>query len=335
MKKLLIGLIVLALLLALLLPAGVGLLLQSRGQAALVEDMPEARIDWQRGWTRSRVEMETESWRAMIRLRHAPLSPPGWLAGDGRVTLFEPPAVFDVQAHVTPAIGLRGSAEAPSIRIDGPVGWSAEQPRVAIEALAERTFSFDAAIASVLGADGLGNRLALNQTALEIDVRPEDTRFDRAAVDLRLTRAGHPPSHLRLRISRIDHQALVLLLQSVEQLIAAEPDSAAASLAMVGVLSAWSELAAAGVTVDLESLVIDGELRLNGRWTPATREFVLEGGGPAELALDWAAAVIGLGNALAPEAARAGARALLEELVVEQDGVSVNSGSISVRIGPV
>jgi len=332
MKKLLMILGVLVLLAVVLLPAGVGLLVQSRAQPGLVEDMPDATIDWQRGWTRSTVDVDTEVWRAALRLRHTPLSPPGWLSGEGRVTLLEPPTVVDLQGRVTPGLGLVGRAEAPLIRFDGPVGWNAEQPRVSIELHQQQSVRLEIDIDTVLGADGLGNRLALDEVALEIDLRPEDQRFEQARVDLHLTRAGQPPSRLSLHISRIDREALIRLRQSLEQLMAAEPNSAGASLAMVGVVSAWSELATAGMHAELESLVLDGELQLTGRWTPATREFVLQGGGPAEPALEWAAAIIGLDRAIAPGLARAEAHALLD-MLVEQNWISLDEGIITVRVG--
>lgn len=325
MKKLILILVLLtAVAVVLGLPAAVGWFVQDRISAVTSEQLPDARVEWDQGWFRSGVRIEDEAFDARLDFRHA--SPgTGWLSVDGLVNLVDMTAAIDIDARMSLGGTLSVNAQAPALDIPGPVTWQYDAPAVRVVAEQGGDTRASGSAEGLLIVDGIGNRLAFAEPRLDVNLTSESMQFASGRLSLTARRVGRAESRLVIGLSSISAVAAAELVQSLRQLADAEPDSTAARLGAIGAASAWQQLAAAGLTIELEELVLDGQAHLAGQWQPGTRTLALAGQGERATIIDWWSNITGLTGQLPPEEARSIARQGLEDLIAQGTVTMVSS----------
>jgi len=331
MKRALILLLLLLVLAALALPAAIGGLLQDQAETALRERWPDAEVRWQRGWTRSSVEIEADEWRGRIDIRQLPLNPPGLLALSGRITLAEPAATIDLDGRVGAQLRLQLQLDSAAITLQTQALWQWHAPRLVVNADRRGRLSLDLESRQLQVHDGLGNRLTLERPRLRLRTEPQDSETTSIDLQLDLSRIGQAPSRLVLQAESVDRQALAELLESGRELSRSEPESAAAGVAAIGALGAWQQLLAGGLQLRVAPLELESSFRLESQWQPAKRRLQLVGGGPEATLLDWAGPIIGLQQEISPTLARERARELLGALE-PQHGIVRAGGELKIDI---
>ncbi|MBL39464.1 MAG: hypothetical protein CMP07_13755 [Xanthomonadales bacterium] len=331
MKKLILVLVlVTAVTVVLGVPAAIGLFVQ-KGISSTVEDrLPDARVAWDRGWFRSGVRIDDEDFNARLNFRHA--SPgAGWVSVDGLVNLVETAAAIDIDAKVSLGGTLTVNAKAPALDMPGPVTWQYDAPSLRVVAEQGGDTSVYGTAEGLLILDGIGNRLAFAGPVLEFKLTSESMQSASGRLSVSARRVGQAESRLVVNIDSISMPAMAELVQALHQLAGAEPDSTAAGLGAIGAASAWQQLAAAGLTVELEELVLDGQARLSGLWVPDDRNLILTGEGDRATIADWWANIAGLAQQAPPEEARSAARQGLEGLAA-QGAITLGRRQVTVNI---
>lgn len=325
MKKLILILVLLtAVAVVLGLPAAVGWFVQDRISAVTSEQLPDARVEWDQGWFRSGVRIEDEAFDARLDFRHA--SPgTGWLSVDGLVNLVDMTAAIDIDARMSLGGTLSVNAQAPALDIPGPVTWQYDAPAVRVVAEQGGDTRASGSAEGLLIVDGIGNRLAFAEPRLDVNLTSGSKQSASGRLSLTARRVGRAESRLVIGLSSISAVAAAELVQSLRQLADAEPDSTAARLGAIGAASAWQQLAAAGLTIELEELVLDGQAHLAGQWQPGTRTLALAGQGERATIIDWWSNITGLTGQLPPEEARSIARQGLEDLIAQGTVTMVSS----------
>lgn len=312
------------------LPAAIGWFLHDRLSATVDEALPDARVAWDRGWYRSGLRVEDDGFSARLRFRHA--SPgAGWLSLDGLVTLADWAAAIDLDARLALDGTLSATAEAPTLEVPGPVTWRYEAPALALTAKRGGDSALSGAAGKLLVFDGIGNRLAFVDPSLEVRMQSESIRTASASLELTTQRVGEAESRLTVQLESIDEIALAELLQALGQLAGAEPGSAQAGFGAIGAASAWQQLVAAGLRIEIEELALDGKLSLAGHWQPENKEFLLTGEGRRDTLVDWWSGITGLARHLQPEQARAAARLGLQDLAA-RGAIRLDQGRVSVDL---
>lgn len=331
MKKLILILVLLTVLVIVLgLPAAIGWFVHDRLSATAAERLPDAQIEWNRGWFRSGMRVEDEDFSARLDFRHA--SPgAGWFSVDGLVTLSEWAAAIDLDARLALDGTLSARANAPRLDVPGPVSWRYEAPELSLTASRGGDTELSGAADGLLIVDGIGNRLAFSEPKLEFRMQSESMLTSSARVTLVARRLDRPESRIAVRLESIDEFAMAELIEALRQLAGAEPGSTTTGLAAIGVASAWQQLAAGGLVIDIEELVLDGALSLSGRWAPGKRQFALEGEGARATAEDWLASITGLAEQLPPEQARRDVRATLQDLA-GQGAITLDRQQIAIDL---
>ena len=310
-------------------PAAIGWFVHDRLSSALTEELPDAQVDWNRGWFMSGLRVEDQAFSARLDFRHAsPAS--GWLSVDGLVTLAEWAAAIDLDARIALDGTLSANASAPRLDVPGPVTWRYASPALALTASRRGDSRLSGDADQLLIFDGIGNRLTLIEPALELRVQSEADRKASGRLEFTAHRAGQGESRLVVTLQSIDTAAFAELMQSLGQMAGTEPGSASAGMGAIGAASAWQQLVKAGLRLEIEQLVLDGALSLSGHWQPEGKDFRLTGEGRRETLLDWWSSIAGLAGQLQPERARAASRLSLQDLAdtgtirLEGDRLSVD-----------
>lgn len=331
MKKLILILVlVTAVTVALGLPAAIGWFVQKGISNTIDDRLPDARMEWDRGWFRSGVRIEDEDFNARLDFRHA--SPgSGWISVDGLVNLVEMAAAIDVDAKMSLGGTLTVNAQAPALDVAGPVTWQYDAPSLRLVAEQGGDTSVHGTAEGVLIVDGIGNRLAFSEPVLDFQLTSESMQTASGRLTLTARRVGQAESRIVVNLSSINATAVAELVQALRQLAGAEPDSTAAGLGAIGAASAWQQIAASGLKVELEELVLDGQARLAGQWVPDDRQLRLTGEGERATIVDWWSNIVGLAQQLPPEEGRGVARKALEELAA-QGAITLGRRQVTVNI---
>lgn len=324
MKKTLIVLTLLVITVVVLgIPALIGSLIHGQAARPLDEALPDAEIQWDRGWFRSALSIADDELRANFDFGHASLTPPGWLTVDGRAILGGLDAAVDVSGRIGPMLDARLKASAPTLTVPGIVTWRYTGPGLELTTGNDR-IDLRGTAETLRIADSLGNELVLSDAELTGGVAESDTADIAIRVAVSASRSGLPTSRAVVEFDPVDPRALEQVVQSLSGLSSSEQGSASAGLAAIGLASAWQQLGEAGLIVRLETLELDGDLQVRGRWVPGQRLLEIEGEGARDALLAWWSRIDGLIRQVPPSAARAAADAALADL--ERDGKVRRSG---------
>jgi len=331
MKKLILILVLItAVTVVLGVPAAIGLFVQKGISNTLDDRLPDARVAWDRGWFRSGVRIDDQDFNARLDFRHA--SPgAGWVSVDGLVNLIDLAAAIDIDAKMSLGGTLTVNAEAPALDIPGPVTWRYDAPSLRLVAEQGGDTSVSGEARGLLIVDGIGNRLAFAEPVLDFKLTSESMQTASGQLTLTARRVGLAESRIVVSLRSINATAVAELVQALRQIAGAEPDSTAAGLGAIGAASAWQQLAAAGLTVELEELVLDGQARLSGRWLPGDRKLTLTGEGDRTTIADWWSNIIGLAQQIPPEQARSTIRQSLEDLAA-RGAITLGRSQVTVNI---
>jgi len=249
----------------------------------------------------------------------------------GLINLVAAAAAIDIDARVSLGGTLTVNAQAPALDVPGPVTWQYDAP--SLRAVAEQggDTRVSGTADGLLVVDGIGNRLAFAEPVLDFKLDSESMQTASGRLTLTARRVGRPESRIMVNISSINANAIAELVQALRQLAGAEPESAAAGLGAIGAASAWQQLAAAGLTVELDELVLDGQARLSGRWIPDNRQLTLNGEGDRATIVDWWSNIVGLAQQIPPEEGRSRARQTLEDLAA-QGAITLGRRQVTVNI---
>ena len=280
---------------AVLAPGLLGWFVHQRSSALLAESWPDATVRWQRGWFASRLEAADGQAHLVLDLRHPPLDLSAPLTADGTLTLAEPAARIALDTALGWSFHLEVAARADDLRSSAAISIRAERPRLALWR------GRDGALDLRIEADGVAlagppdARLDTRDVVLTSAFDGDDPgRFE---LDLSAARSGRPASRLRVVAERIDAERAGALGDALGAALAAPPDSATASIAWLGVASAWEQLARAGLVLELAPLALDGEARVEGRWAPADGPSNWQGGGDLAAVEAWLVPILGLARA--------------------------------------
>lgn len=331
MKKLIVILVLLTAVTAVLgLPAAVGWFVQQGISNTVDERLPDARMEWDRGWFRSGVRIEGEDFNARLDFRH--VSPDaGWFSVDGLINLVEMTAAIDLDARLSLGGTLTVDAQAPALDVRGPVTWQYDAPSLRLVAKQGGDTSLSGSADGLLIVDGIGNRLAFAEPVLDFTLTSESMQTASGRLTLTARRLGKPESRIIVNLASINATAVAELVQALRQLAGAEPESAAAGLGAIGAASAWQQLAADGLTVELEELVLDGQARFSGQWIPDQRQLTLNGQGDRATIVDWWSNIVGLARQIPPEEGRTAARQALEDLAAK-GAIALDRSEVTVDI---
>lgn len=279
----------------LLIPGLLGRVVHDQTSTWLAESWPEATVRWQRGWFASRVEAADRDAHLVLEARHTVFDPAGPLSAEGTLTLARPETRVALDGRLTWSMDTELSARAPSLRANETIAVEADQLRGDLRR--SRDGALDLRLAATrLDLDGPPDaQLALRDSILTLTSNGTDPGT--LLFDLSATQPGRPSSRLSIRAEQIDPELGQVLLDALAVAIETPPGSASASIAWLGVASAWEQLARAGLTIELEPLALNGQLRIDGRWTPAEGPPAWTGGGSRQAIEDWLVPILGLARA--------------------------------------
>lgn len=313
MKKALIILALLAIAIWLvILPGLVGLYIKRSLPAWLDESGPLSLTEQRSGWFSSSLKLDGPDWQLSARARHVPPTQAAWLelAGQLQPAWLEQPLDFDG------ALGLSGNSQ---LQLNTDRLATRTEPAIAagasdliLQQSAPGQVEAHLALAALSLEDTLGNRLMPGDSRLTLNWHRIDPAHSSLHLNMKLDES---PSKLMLRVEPIAIEPARELIQGIEQLQQARPETIDQQMALLTIAGAWQQLAEAGLVIELGELSLDAETRLAGRWVTADGLPVVQGAGQLETLLDWAASLIGLSRGISPEMAEREARGWLTSLV--------------------
>ncbi|MDX1626311.1 MAG: hypothetical protein R3323_07345 [Wenzhouxiangellaceae bacterium] len=313
MKKALIVLLLMAIVVA-AIPAVVGAILANELPDAARQQWPDARVDWDGGWLRSRLRIDDPELEVDATFHHLSISPAAWITFEGRAIPMEPAGVIDFSGFLGLAGRLTARASAPSLDVDDRARWNWQgltgEVDVARDGEAVGTLRAD----RLTIRDALGNQLQLAEIGLDLGWSQPGERTGRLDLDLSARRDAQPSSRLAISAREVTVAAAAELGGALARLASADPRTAGGGLDALGAASAWQQLVAGGLELRLETLVLDEVVEASGRWTPAAGPLRLDGRGALPTLVDWWSTVLGLSAELRPREARDQVRAAVADL---------------------
>ena len=312
-------------------PAGVGQLL-ARWAPEIMEDWtPEARLDIQTGWMRSALALELpDGTRFEGIIRHLPLLPPGWLAASGQLAIPDAEDPFDVRGRMGLLGGIDFNAHHGNLEIRDQIRLRMEPVRMDLDAtLGGKHLTIVSAAFQV--DDELGNDLAFADLRADLNWHHDHDGLH-AELVMVAERSDKGPSRLSAQARNVDPESAAELIEYWSRAARAERDSATERMAQIGILGAWQALQDAGIQLRLDSLELDGEFILEGRWmaTDSGLESRVHGQGTAETLMDWLVPISALSMQVGPDDGAVFADDLLEALT-EEGWVTRSDGELVFR----
>lgn len=335
LRTLLLGLIALLALVLVLAPGILGLVVHRQVDGWLDENWPEATVRWQRGWLSSRVEAADGQTRVALDLHHPPLDGRGLLRAEGPMNLADPDTRTELDVMVDAVLDWP-----MDLHVDATTGPIQRRDTVAVDA-APAQLAFTRARDGAVDLRLVGDRLTLNRTGAALDLRDVSLHLatdgrdpGRATLALDTRRDGATAtSRLQFEVDGIVADRAAAWTEALVAALDAPPGSTSASLAWVGVASAWEQLARAGLSMRLAPLALDGRAELTGRWHPADNDLVLDGGGELSAVRAWLVPIFALATGEPVETLRE-EFALQVDALDEQAGVEVDGARFRVRWPP-
>ncbi len=295
------------------MPALVGAFLRGWLPDWIEETAPAAEASYQVGWFSTRLDVSDQNLVADLRARHFPPFGLAWVDLSGTIhTDFA-----DNGLRVAGQLGLTGRTD---VRLNADAMTLASEPDIqtanaglVFTQLVDGGAHVILDLTSLLMADRLGNHLNPDQLLARLDWTPLDEDHAHLELDLQLTGPGM--ARLSLIAAPVHREAMAELLDGIEQLRAARPDTVDQQFALLTIAGAWQQLALAGLELDLREFSLAGDTVFRGLWRTGSSWPEIEGTGDINELLDWLVPIIGLSRQLSPEAAEHEARAWLVELV--------------------
>lgn len=304
MKRLLTVLLLLLIALTICAPGIVGWIAHQRINESLAENWPDARVRWDRGWLESRVQASDDRTHIDIDLDHVPFDLSGWLIATGTLNLAEPETRFDLAGRLGWLGDVLVNVGSDAIALGGPL--ETELAGLQLRLTLNPTGTFDATLSgdrlSMRADNGPGDRELVVFGAPELTIDWSGTDPATAGLGLTARRTGHGQSRLDLSVRSIERAQMNELVTSLAGAAGAEPGSTRARFGMIGAASAWQQLVAQGIELQLESLELDGQARFDGRWAPRESALRIDGEGAIDPVIEWWATIAALssGRAIAP-----------------------------------
>ncbi len=328
MKKFLILIVVLLGAAVAAAPAAVGWLLHDRLENWARENTGQVMVDQNRGWMRSSTRVRGQGFDLDLQFRHGTVGPPSLLLFEGLARFEGLAATLELSGRVSGGGTLHLDAVAGELDVSGDVVWRFRRPRLRLVASRAGMTNIEAGSELLSVFDGLGNSLALEPVQLEIEVQADDS-VAAAALRVEARRPGEDESHLELALSEVDRASLDETIEHLRALLAAQPDSGAQAMAVVGILNGWQQMIDRGLRLDRATIQLDGEFRARGEWRPGSEGFRVRGGGPRRNFREWWANLHGLSQRLPPGAARREIDDRLRQLA-EQGWLSADGNRIEL-----
>lgn len=275
MKKTLIILVLLAALIWLLvMPAAVGAYLRTWVPDWLDELGVGDRSQFESGWFASDLTI-TDALTVDIQARHFPPLGLRWinLAGQLNSPLSDQP--FDLRGHLSLQGRSRFDINGPNLAIDGNPRIGAGPVSLQLDQPLDATSTLRADIDQWVIEDTLDNSLLAER--LETTLSWQGMDDDHLRLSLVLSAAEPAGIELQLSAEPVQREALAGLIEGLQQLNQAPPDSTAQQFALLTVASAWQQLTSAGLVIELDELTVGSENRFTGRWDTRSGQPVIQG----------------------------------------------------------
>jgi len=275
MKKTLIILILLgALLWLLVMPAAVGAYLRTWVPDWLDELGVGDRSQFESGWFASDLTI-ADALTVDIQARHFPPLGLRWINLGGQLSSPLSDQPFDLHGHLSLQGRSRFDISGPNLAIDGDPRIGAGPVSLQLDQPLDATSTLTADIDQWVIEDTLDN--ALQTERLEMTLSWLDLDDDHLRLALVLSAAEPADIELQLSAEPVQREALAGLIEGLQQLNQAPPDSTAQQFAMLTVASAWQQLTSAGLVIELDELTLGSENRFTGRWDTNAGQPVVQG----------------------------------------------------------
>lgn len=284
-KVFIIGLLLALSVWLLLLPGVVGIYLRDAVPDWLAEWSSPEEAGYHPGWFGSELTWQPEpDLRLRLSVRHFPPLRAGWLglAGSLELPLSSRPA--DLRGHLGLTGGWHLHATAADFRpiADGPMqarglalnlSQTAGQPRTLLLSVDELNLQPH--------SPGLSD---LRVRALQ---RSTDTDLVHVALETEISDQELGTAGLRLQAGPIPPEQLGLLFQGLGQLAESTPGSISEGMALMTLVGAWQEMAAAGLVIDIERLQLGPDIEFRGRWVATRANPEVTGSGRLDELAEW------------------------------------------------
>lgn len=261
----------------LIMPAVVGLYLRDAVPEWLAEWSAPEQASFRPGWFGSELTWQPEAdLRLSLNARHFPPLRIGWLQLDGELEapLSTRPVLIDGHLGLTGGWHVHATAEDLQPLADSAV--EARELRINLSQTAGQPFS-----------------LLLNAKELTLDKgsppfsdlrvrglsRPLEGDRMRIGLDIELQAPELGAGRLTVRAGPIHPDQIDLLFQGLSQLAESTPGTMSEGMALITLVGAWQEMAAAGLVIELERLEFGASTRFEGRWIATRPEPVITGSG--------------------------------------------------------
>lgn len=324
-KVLIIGLILVAAIWLLVMPALVGLSLRERVPMWLEDGALPPQSEYRPGLFSSHLKLADGGLvQGRIQARHLPFPGSAWIDLTGTLTTGHHNDRLDL-------IGRFGVSGAMDLRLTSPELSFSDQPhiqtgqtRISLDRNRRGSTRVDLDLADLRLADAHGNDLTFTRAEGEIHWRQRGEAPASLAAQITLTGSRHGDLRLTFDAAPIDMQALSEMSSGIDQLRRARPDSLEQTLAMLTIGGAWQQLAAAGLTITVHEIGFDDRASFQGQWQTTNPQPEISGEGGIEALLDWFGPIIGLARSIDSQRAEQEARAWITALV-DRDWMRVDA----------
>lgn len=303
-------------------PGLLGLVVHRQVSAWLADSWPDASVRWQRGWFSSRVEAADGQAHVALDIRHSPLDLDGPLLAEGPLTLAEPATGIELRAALDWRFDFTVDARSDSVESRAPVSAAAGPSTLSFLRTRDGVVDLRVVADAITIARDPDAVLGLNDVALTVATNGQDPGELQLSLEVRRSDAS-TASLARIRIDGIDQERARAWREAMAGALAAPPGSVQASLAWVGVASAWEQLARAGLVLYLEPLTLDGQVALDGQWRPTARDLRVAGTGSLQTLEDWVVPIVALSTGEPIESLRREFELQVEALA-EQPGIEID-----------
>ena len=298
-KTLIIGLIVIAAVWLLLLPAAVGLFLKDRAPGWLVSEDRSLRHDYVPGWFTSRLQAsDDKSLWVQLRARHFPPFGQGWFRVRGELAT----PYSGRPLNLVGRLRLDGETdldiEGSQLTVLADPAIQAGQARIEANRNRRGATRINLDLSDLELHDTLGNRLHYRLADGLISWRQRSSGLGSGGVQLSFD--GLEGMRLTLEAESLNMAAAGELRDGLEQLRNAAPDSVDQRLAALTIAAAWQQIQASGLSVTLHEFGLGPETRFQGHFAAGQRQPDITGSGRIAALIDNLSPLVGLIRGLDP-----------------------------------